>query len=166
MTNHQFTGPGRIVVMAKPDGYARLCDAGDIERIRGCWRDIIRWLTGADPDELEHGEVVATVARKAALRMPRYSAYNVAGWIEEAAGLTEAEPDDASHRPLMCIVSELLEQLGFTATGQYTGWMNRVTIELLYRDATSFGANRELLVPALLRGPVAVSYFHGGCVSS
>lgn len=151
--------------MAKPDGFARGCDAADVAKIRGCWRDVVSWLQGADPDELEHSTVVAAVAQKAALRMPRYNGYAITAWMTEAQGLGATDFPKPEPKPLLGMVGEILASLGFHVTEQYSGWLNRVTIELLYRDANSFAANRNLLVPALLRGPVAIDYLEGSRVA-
>lgn len=167
MASQPAHNPGQVIVMAKPDGHARPYSAADIARIHGCWRDTIAWLRGADPDDLEHASVVAAIAEKAALRMPRCSAYDIATWIEQArdAPATPTErrqPDPAS---LIQIADVTLTSLGFTCTGQHSGWLNRITIELLYRQANTFSANRELLVPSLLKGPVAIAYFEGTRIS-
>jgi hypothetical protein len=161
MTARPPDGPEQVIVMAKPDGHARLCGIDDVTLIHGCWRDIASWLQGTDPDDLEHASVVAAVAEKAALRMPRYSAYDIATWISQARNVRVAVPERPAPAPLIQITGGILADLGFTCTGQYTGWLNRITIELLYRQANRFSANRELLVPALLKGPVSVAYFEG-----
>jgi hypothetical protein len=153
--------PGQLIVMAKPDGHARTYDAGDIARLHGCWRDVLAWLHGADPDDLEHAGVVAAVAQKAALRAPRYGAYDIATWIAQARHVPEAVPGCQGPAPLIRVAAGILAGLGFTCAGQYAGWLNRVTIELLYRQANTFAANRELLVPSLLKGPVAIAYLKG-----
>jgi hypothetical protein len=132
-----------------------------VTRIHGCWRDTIAWLRGADPDDLEHASVVAAVAEKAALRMPRYSAYDIATWIEQARDGPVAASGDPDPAPLIEVAGGILNGLGFSCIGQYSGWLNRITIELLYRQANTFSANRELLVPSLLKGPVAIAYFEG-----
>jgi hypothetical protein len=153
--------PGQIIIMAKPDGHARPYGTSDVTRIHGCWRDTIAWLRGADPDDLEHASVVAAVAEKAALRMPRYSAYDIATWIEQARDGPVAASGDPDPAPLIEVAGGILNGLGFSCIGQYSGWLNRITIELLYRQANTFSANRELLVPSLLKGPVAIAYFEG-----
>lgn len=154
-----------MLVMAKPDGFARGCDAGDVAKVRACWRDLLSWLQGADPDELEYAAIVAAVAQKAALRMPRYREYEITTWTAEAKALDEIEFPEPQPMSLLEMVAEILSRLGFTCIAHYSGWLNRVTIELLYRDSNSFAANRHQLVPALLRGPVAINYFEGTRVS-
>lgn len=165
MASQWAHNPGQVIVMAKPDGHARLCGTTDVARIHSCWRDTITWLRGADPDNLEHAGVVAAVAEKAALRMPRYSAYDIATWIEQARDAPAAAPADPEPAPLIQVADDILTGLGFTCTGHYNGWLNRVTIELLYRQANAFSANRELLVPSLLKGPVSIAYFEGTRIS-
>lgn len=161
MASQAAHDPGQVIVMAKPDGHAHPYGTVDVARIHGCWRDTIAWLRGADPDGLEHASVVAAVAEKAALRMPRYSAYDIATWIEQARDAPVAAPADPDPAFLIKVADDILTSLGFTCTGHYSGWLNRITIELLYRQANTFSANRELLVPSLLKGPVAIAYFEG-----
>ena len=161
MTGPDPDGREQVLVIAKPDGHARSCSAADVRLLRDCWADVVSWLQGADPDDLDHAGVVAAVAGKAALRMPRYSAYDITSWAVQAQGVAVSVPDDSSPVPLIEVASQILASLGFTLAGQYTGWLNRVTIELLYRDANKFTANRELLVPALLKGPVSMACFDG-----
>jgi hypothetical protein len=161
MTGPDPDGREQVLVIAKPDGHARSCSAADVRLLRDCWADVVSWLQGADPDDLDHAGVVAAVAGKAALRMPRYSAYDITSWAVQAQGVAVSVPDDSSPVPLIEVASQILASLGFTLAGQYTGWLNRVTIELLYRDANKFAANRELLVPALLKGPVSMACFDG-----
>lgn len=164
MTSQSDHEPCGITLMAKPEG-ARLCTVDEFARIYGSWADIIAWLRGADPDDLKHAEVVATVARKAALRMPRYSAYDITTWISEARTAPEPVLGDPGPVPLIDVVSSILTDLGFTCAGEYDGWLNRVTIELLYRQSNAFGANRDLLVPALLKGPVSIRYLDGARIA-
>lgn len=152
----------QIIVMAKPDGHARPYGADEITRLHGCWRDTLAWLRGADPDDLEHARVVAAVAQKAALRMPRYSAYDITTWITQASDISVvAAPEHTVPTPLIEAVGEILHGIGFARTGNFTGWLNRVTIELMYRQANAFTANRDLLVPNLIKGPVAIAYYQG-----
>lgn len=182
MTSQPDHEPSGIILMAKPDGFARLCDTNDVAKIHGSWRDTLAWLRGTDPDDVEHADVVKSVAQKAALRMPRYPEYDITTWMTEARALPTpvplAEPgppvdpapalEDPAPTPegpspatLIDVVTRILTGLGFTCTGEYNGWLNRITIELLYRQSNSFGANRELLIPALLKGPVAIRYLDG-----
>lgn len=161
MTGPAPDGREQVLVMAKPDGHARSCSAADVRLLCGCWADVVAWLQGADPDDLDYAGVVAAVAGKAALRMPRHSAYDITAWAVQAQGVTVPVPDDPGPAPLIDVAGQILASLGFTLAGQYTGWLNRVTIELLYRDANKFTANRELLVPALLKGPVSMACFDG-----
>jgi hypothetical protein len=161
MTSPAPDGRERVLVMAKPDGHARSCSAADVRLLRNCWADVVSWLQGADPDDLDHPSVVAAVAGKAALRMPRYSAYDITAWAAQAQGVIVSVPDDPGPAPLIEVAGQFLASLGFTLAGQYTGWLNRVTIELLYRDTNKFTTNRELLVPALLKGPVSMACFDG-----
>lgn len=165
MTNYWISGQGQVLVMAKPDGFARGCSAGDVAKIRNCWRDVLSWLQGADPDEVEHSVVVAAVAQKAALRMPRHNEYDITAWMAEAADLGAIDYPKPRPVPLLDTAGEILASLGFRKTGQYSGWLNRVAIELLYRDSNSFAANRDFLVPALLRGPVAIHYLEGSRIA-
>src|SRR5262249_23994823 len=122
--------PGQVLVMAKPDGHARPSSAAGIRLLYGCWADLLSWLQGTDPDDLEHAAVVAAVAEKAALRMPRYSAYDIATWTAHARDIPVPSPEHPGPAPLIQVAGDLLASLGFTGTGQYTGWLNRVTIEL------------------------------------
>jgi hypothetical protein len=161
MTGHAPDGREQVLVMVKPDGHARSCSAADVRLLHGCWADAVSWLQGADPDDIDHAGVVAAVAGKAALRMPCYSAYDITAWAVQAQGVTVSVPDDPGPAPLIEVAGQILASLGFTLADQYTGWLNRVTIELLYRDANKFTANRELLVPALLKGPVSMACFDG-----
>lgn len=165
MTGQPDHKPSGIILMAKPDGFARLCDPNDVSKIHGSWRDTLSWLRGTDPDDLEHDNVVRAVAQKAALRMPRYPEYDITTWMTEARALQDMAEgpttDDSAPAPLIDVVTSILTGLGFTCTGKYDGWLNRITIELLYRQSNSFGANRELLIPALLKGPVAIRYLDG-----
>lgn len=161
MTGPVPDGRGQVLVMAKPDGHARPCGTADVRLLHGCWADVISWLQGADPDELNHAGVVAAVAGKAALRMPRCSGYDITAWAVQARGVTVSVPDEPGPAPLIEVAASILDNLGFTLAGQYTGWLNRITIELLYRDANKFSVNREQLVPALLKGPVSVACFDG-----
>jgi hypothetical protein len=147
--------------MAKPDGHARPCGAAGVRLLHGCWRDVIGWLQGADPDDLEHTGVVAAVAQKAAVRMPRYSAYDIATWTAQARDVLVTVPEHPEPAPLITVAGSILTGIGFASAGQHTGWLNRVTIELLYREANRFTANRELLIPALLKGPVSIAYLEG-----
>jgi hypothetical protein len=158
-------GRGQVLAMAKPAGHACPCSAADVRLLHGCWADVISWLQGTDPEDLNHPDVVAAVAGKAALRMPRYSAYDITAWAVQAAGVTVSVPDVLGHAPLIEVAGSILDDLGFALAGQYTGWLNRVTIELLYRDANKFTTNRELLVPALLKGPVSMACFEGARVA-
>lgn len=161
MTSPAPDGREQVLVMVKPDGHARSCSAADVRLLRSCWADVVSWLQGADPDDLDHASVVAAVAGKAALRMPRYNAYDITAWAVQAKGVTVSVPDDPGPAPLIEVAGQILASLGFILAGQYTGWLNRITIELLYRDANKFTANRELLVPALLKGPVSMAFFDG-----
>lgn len=165
MTSPAPDGRDQVLVMAKPDGHARSCSASDIRLLRSCWADVVSWLQGADPDDLDHASVVAAVAGKAALRIPRYSAYDITAWAVQARGVTVSVPDDPDPAPLIEVAGQILTDLGFTPTGRYAGWLNRVTIELLYRDANKFSVNREQLVPALLKGPVSMACFDGTLVA-
>jgi hypothetical protein len=161
VASHPARGAQHIIVMAKPDGHARPCRADEVARIHGCWKDTISWLQGADPDELEYACAVRAVAQKAALRMPRYSAYDIATWIEQARDLPLTATETPDGGPLIWVAGDILASVAFTCTGNYSGWLNRITIELLYRQANAFRANRDLLVHSLLKGPVAIAFHEG-----
>lgn len=152
-----------LLTMIKPDGFTRTCSAAEIRTIRGAWTDLLAWLRGADPDDLRHAEVIAQVAQKAALRMIRYPEYDLRAWAAQAQRLHRppVPAEDPSDSPFAAVAAGVLQEIGFVATGFHQGWLNRVTIELLYADAPMFHANRERLVPLLLKGPVLIQHWQG-----
>jgi hypothetical protein len=152
-----------LLVMFKPDGDLRTCSSEELHRLHHGWSDVLAWLRGADPDDLSHADLVGMVAQKAALRMVRFAEYDVRRWAREATALVDATPVLPSNdgTPLQEAVYVHLSRLGFALEGTERTWLNRVTIELLYRYAPKFNENRELLVGHLLKGPVTIQYWRG-----
>ena len=151
-------------MMLKPDGFTRMCSADEVAALQGVWADLLTWLRGADPDALPHADIIGDIARKAALRMVRYPEYDINTWVVQAGdAIPRARLNLAGTEPrsLLAVATELLLALGFTAGTSYSGWLNRVTIELLYGDAPMFHANCERLVPLLLKGPVLIQSWQG-----
>jgi hypothetical protein len=153
-----------LLVVVKPDGFSRVCTPDEVGAVHEAWDDLIAWLQGTDPDTLRHSVIVARVAQRAALRMVRYPEYNIRTWADQAKPLIPfhriAFHDDTG-QPLSQVAAELLQSLGFVEGETHCGWLNRVTIELLFGDAPMFHASRELLVPLLLKGPVLVQHWRG-----
>ncbi|HCT76727.1 MAG TPA: hypothetical protein DGG94_03245 [Micromonosporaceae bacterium] len=153
-----------LLVMLKPDGDLRTCTSDELRRLRDGWNDLLAWLRGTDPDDLSHADLVGAVAQKAGLRMVRFAEYDVRSWARQAVALINSgTPDLPSNdgTPLQEVISARLTNLGFTREGATRSWLNRVTIELLYRDAPKFDDNRELLVGHLLKGPVTIQHWRG-----
>jgi hypothetical protein len=163
MTAAPTTDGTSLLTMIKPDGFTRACSAAEVGTIRAAWADLLAWLQGADPDELRHVGIVAQVAQKAALRMIRYPEYDVRAWAAQAQRLRRApaSAEEPAAGPFAAVAANVLQEIGFVAAGSYQGWLNRVTIELLYADAPMFHANRERLVPLLLKGPVLIQHWQG-----
>lgn len=156
--------PHNLLVMLKPDGDRRICTPDEVRLLTEAWDDLLSWLRGADPDDLVHAGLIGAVAQKAALRMVRFHEYDIRCWAREATkvGTTMPRPVLAWNRmPLLDVVAAHLNTVGFSLRGTGRRWLNRVAIELLYRDAPKFNDNRELLVPQLLKGPVTIQYWHG-----
>ncbi|MGH3886094.1 MAG: hypothetical protein ACRDSZ_05885 [Pseudonocardiaceae bacterium] len=157
--------PGRLVspllVMLKPDGAARTCSHDDVKSIIGAWADLLAWLNGHDFDDLHHRHLVRAVAHKAALHMVRFPEYDIRTWMSQAPHLITPTAAGTSDTQLQDVISELVRSLGFRHEQSIDGWLNRVTIELIYRDSPQFDANRELLIPRLLAGPVVIQFWRG-----
>lgn len=154
--------PHNLLVMLKPDGDRRICTPDEVKLLTEAWEDVLS--CGAEPDDLVHAELVGAVTQKAGLRMVRFHEYDIRRWAGEAAKVGTTAPlrlPARSQLPLLDVVAAHLNTLGFSLRSTARTWLNRVTIELLYRDAPKFNHNRELLVPQLLKGPVTVQYWHG-----
>ncbi|GAA2001222.1 hypothetical protein [Catenulispora subtropica] len=158
---------GRLLLMLKPDGYARRCTGQEAQTVRGAWSDVIAWLQGVDPDDLAHAELVGEVAKKAGLRMVRFPEYDLRVWVEQAAGISIPQASPSSQSPALVgldeLAAELLEVIGFVREADpYRGWLNRVTIEMLYGDAPTFQTRtRDRLISLLLQGPVQIQTLLG-----
>lgn len=153
-----------LLVIFKPDGDLRTCSSEELQRLNHGWSDVLAWLRGADPDDLSHADLVGIVAQKAALRMVRFAEYDVRRWARQATALIDSGPAELPSNdgtPLQEAIYAHLSRLGFALEGTERTWLNRVTIELLYRDAPKFNENRELLVGHLLKGPVTIQYWRG-----
>jgi len=151
-----------LLVVYKPDGADRLCTEEESDRVLAAWAALLCWLRGADPDELPESDVIGHVARKAALRMPRFPEYDICLWAEQAGSLRRLLSGETSGvRTLPELVNVMLASVQLQRVGQQRGWLNRVAIELLYSGADSFHQNREVLVPRLLDGPVSIERWTG-----
>ena len=151
-----------LLVVYKPDGLPRNCTDVQARRITTGWVSVLRWLQGANPDELPESNLVEYVARKAALRTPRYPEFDIALWAEQARSIDHLpEPDLAGCVPLTEVGTHLLTSIELERTHQQPAWLNRAAIELLYNHAGFFQANRDLLVRLLLDDPVSVERWTG-----
>jgi hypothetical protein len=155
---------GALLVMLKPDREVRTCTSEEARRLREAWADFLAFLRGAAPDELTHADLIGLVAQKAALRMIRFQEYDIRAWARQAATLDPDAlhaPDECQDSLLSDLVSVHLKGVGFTPGRTSRTWLNRVTIELLYRDAPRFDENRDMLVGHLLNGPVTIQHWYG-----
>lgn len=150
-----------LLVMLKPNGAARTCSHDDVKSIIGGWADLLAWLNGRDLDDLHHRDLIRTVARKAALRMAHFPEYDIRTWMSQAPHLITPTAATTNGTQLQDVISELVRSLDFRHEQSIDGWLNRVTIELLYRDSPQFDTNRELLIPRLLAGPVVIQFWRG-----
>lgn len=150
-----------LLVMLKPDGAARTCSYDDVKSIIGGWADLLTWLNGRDLDDLHHRDLIRAVAQEAALRMVRFPEYDIRTWMSQAPHLITPTAAPTNGTQLQDVISEFLRNLGFRHEQSIDGWLNRVTIELLYRDSPLFDTNRELLIPRLLAGPVVIQFWRG-----
>jgi hypothetical protein len=92
---------------------------------------LLRWLSGADPDELPEAELVGLVARKAALRTPRFADYDVRWWAAHASSVKQSpQLGISSAPPLPDLVHVLLASLALHRSSAKRCWLNRVAIEL------------------------------------
>ncbi len=155
----RLTGP--LLVMLKPDGAGLTCSRDDAKSIIGGWADLLAWLNGHDLDGLHHRDLIRAVAQKAALRMVRFPEYDIQTWMSQAPHVVTPAAAPTSGTQLHDLVSELVRSLGFRHEESVDGWLNRVTIELMYRGSPQFDTNRELLIPRLLAGPVAIQFWRG-----
>lgn len=151
-----------LLVVYKPDGLPMNCTDDQARRIATAWTSVLRWLQGTDPDELPESDLVGHVARKAALRAPRYPEFNIGLWTEQARSL-DPRPELAQVRcgPVGEVGTQLLASIGLERMQQHRAWLNRVAVELLYNRAGSFQANRDILIPRLLDGPVSIERWAG-----
>lgn len=158
-----MAGVGReLLVVYKPEGSRRTCTPGDVTRTLTAWSSLLDWLCGADPDELPESGLIGSVARKAALRTPRFGEYDVRRWAEQARDLDR--PTGVSGCALITLpdlAAALLEGIRLHRTHRQRCWLNRVAIELLYRQAQSFQRHRDVLVSRLLNGPVVIERWSG-----
>jgi hypothetical protein len=153
-----------LLVLLKPDGDRRVCTTAEVELLTGAWDDLLSWLRGVDPDDLTHSALIGAVATKAGLRMVRFREYDIRSWAAEAARLGTTKPPflpTGKELPLVDVVAAHLNMVGFALQNETRTWLNRVAIDLLYRDAPKFHDNWEILVPQLLNGPVTIQYWHG-----
>ncbi|ONI87332.1 hypothetical protein ALI22I_23200 [Saccharothrix sp. ALI-22-I] len=157
-----MTSNSELLIVYRPDGVDRHCTEEETDRALTAWTALLCWLRGADPDELPESEVIGHVARKAALRMPRFPDYDLHLWLEHAGKLDRLPSGD---RPgalaLPDLVNVMLASVQLQRTWQQRCWLNRVAIEMLYGRAASFQRHRHMLVPALLDGPVAIERWTG-----
>ncbi len=152
---------GPLLVMLKPDGAALTCSHDDVKSIIGGWADLLAWLNGHDLNDLHHRDLIRAVAQKAALHMVRFPEYDIRIWMSQALHLITPTATATNGTQLQDVISELVRSLGFRHEQSIEGCLNRVTIELLYRDSPQFDANRELLIPRLLAGPVVIQFWRG-----
>lgn len=152
---------GPLIVMLKPDGAALTCSHDDVKSIIGGWADLLAWLNGRDLNDLHHRDLIHAVAQKAALHIVRFPEYDIRIWMSQATHLIAPTVVPTNGTQLQDLISELVRSLGFRHEQSIDGWLNRVTIELLYRDSPQFDANRELLIPRLLAGPVVIQFWRG-----
>jgi hypothetical protein len=150
-----------LLVVYKPDGVRRACTGDEARRIALAWASVLHWLRGADPDELPEPDLVSHVARKAALRMPRFPEYDIRLWADQARSLDQIPKDTAVTGMVAEVVTELLQGIALRRAHHQRCWLNRVAIEHLYGGVASFERNRHLLVPRLLNGPVLIERWTG-----
>lgn len=150
-----------LLVMFKPSGYGRICTPDEAKAFAQAWNAVLDWLQGADPDELPYSELVGEVARECALRTPRFPAYDVGLWAEQARDLDRLALPSGDAHPLPDLFGSLLTDLGLARTAVSDRRLNRVAIELIYGTTRTFHRHREGLVRRLLDGPVRVETWAG-----
>ncbi|MPZ81910.1 MAG: hypothetical protein GEV28_16555 [Actinophytocola sp.] len=150
-----------LLVIYKPEGLRRVCTDDEARHLVLAWTSVLRWLRGADPDELPESALVGHVARKAALRIPRFPEYDVRLWAEHARGLAHLPNGNQAAGPLAGVVAGLLTSIHLQRTCQERCWLNRVAIEHLYGGVASFEPHRQVLIPRLLDGPVSIERWTG-----
>lgn len=159
MTDH---GERELLVMYKPDGADRPCADAEVSRALTAWVSVLRWLRGADPDELPEADLVAAVAQKAGLRMLRFQEYDIGLWGEQASRLNgRGDLTRSDVQTLPALGCALLTSIELLRTSVQRCWLNRVAIELLYGAAQSYQRHREILVPQLLDGPILMERWSG-----
>lgn len=149
-----------LLVMYKPDGYTRFCTATEVDSVLSAWNSVLRWLRGANPDELPESYHLAHVTAKAALQTPCFPDYDIFTWSESAVSVPPV-PRRGAGMPLPGLGYDLYTGLGLVRLRISRCWLNRVAIEMLYGQEPSFHEHRELLVPRLLDGPVQMEFWTG-----
>lgn len=149
-----------LLVMYKPNGYARVCTAAEVNTVLSAWNSVLLWLRGADPERLPESHHVAHVASKAYLRTSRFPDYDICTWSECAVGVPLMPQRDAGVS-LPEFGHDLYIGLGLQRLRTSCCWLNRVAIEMLYGRTPAFREHRELLVPRLLEGPVQMESWTG-----
>ncbi|MBE1875726.1 hypothetical protein [Myceligenerans pegani] len=152
------------LVMYKPNGFNRPCTAGDRARIRVGWASVLAWLQGVDPDAVAEPDLVAAVARKAALRLPRNPEYDIAVWSALAEGVTALSPQAGSDVTVTSLHTEfalLLKALGLACRDAVELTLTAPTIDVLYGRSNNFQRHRHLLIPLLTRAPVRIEVWTG-----
>jgi hypothetical protein len=151
-----------LLVVYEPDGLPTTCTDDQVRRITTAWTSVLRWLQGVDPDELPESDLVKHVARKAALRAPRYPEFDIGLWTEQSRNLDHLpELGQAGRSSLAEVGTQLLVSIELKRTHLRGAWLNRVAIELLYNRTGSFQANRSILIPRLLDDPVSIERWTG-----
>lgn len=149
-----------LLVMYKPNGYARVCTASEVDSVLSAWNSVLGWLRGADPDGLSESHDVAHIVCKAALQTLRFPDYDFRTWSESAIGVPSV-PRRGAALPLPELGYGLYIGLGLERLRTSRCWLNRVAIEMLYGREPSFNEHRELLIPRLLDGPVQMEFWAG-----
>ncbi|GAB3174513.1 hypothetical protein GCM10027059_46850 [Myceligenerans halotolerans] len=152
------------LVMYKPDGFNRPCSSEDRARIRAGWASVLAWLQRIDPDTVAEPDLVAAVARKAALRQPRNPEYDIAAWstlAESTTAPSSPTPGGVTATSLHTEFAVLLTNLGLVCRDAVELALTDPTIDVLYGRSNNFQRHRDLLIPLLTKAPVRLEIWVG-----
>lgn len=146
--------------MYKPNGYARVCTAAEVDSVVSSWNSVLCWLRDADPNRPPESHDVAHVACNAAQQSRHFPDYDIRTWRKSAIDVP-LTPCPSVALPLPALGYDLYINLGLERLRSSRRWLNRVAVEMLYGREPSFNEHRGLLVPLLLDGPVQLDFWAG-----
>lgn len=149
--------------MHKPEGFARVCAPGDVALFLSNWHQMLAVIRAGDAAKETSSSVIGRVLETARVRSaadPMYALEPRSSFNEHDVITCDATLTGRVRLPDL-IDSVLQDCIGLRCTGCGEGWLNRVTIELVYGESKPFLEHRHELLPKLLAGPVRIALWTG-----